>query len=92
MFYLRVKDQINGKEDLLYSLYADWQYDDWHRDAEDMKMVNYRYNDHKDREKEVSFWTHQVYKPGADKAKEALKFYRRGNDSYLNWFFSTKGI
>lgn len=88
MLYRRIKDQINGKEDLLYSLYYDWQYDDWHRDIEDMKMVNFRYNDHRDRDPSVSFWTHEIYKPEAEKAKSALKFYRYGNDSKLKWFFN----
>ena len=87
MLFVRVRDQWEGKEDKMSTLLSDWSYDDWHRDSEDMKYVNFRYNDHKDREAAMSFWTHQVYKPEADRAKETYRHYRWGNDSYLDAFF-----
>lgn len=81
MLYRRVTDQLSGKEDLLSTLQYDWAWDDLHRDAEDMRYVNFRYGDHKDRDAGVSFWTHQTYKPEADKAKQAYRYYRYGSDS-----------
>lgn len=87
MLYNRVRDQWNGKEDVLYHLYTDWQYEDWHRDAEDMKLVNFRYNDHRDRSPLLSYWTNMMHKPDADKTKSALKYYKYGNDNYFQWFF-----
>jgi len=89
MLYRRVKNQWNGKEDLIYSLYNDWQYDDWHRDVEDMKAVNYRYSDHRDRDAKFGFWTHMTFKPHSDYANSAIKFYRKGSDSYFDYFFGS---
>ena len=88
MLYERIKDQWDGKEDKLSTLLNDWSYDDWHRDSEDMKYVNFRYNDHFDREPSMSFWTHQYYKPEADKAKQAYRYYRYGADSYMDKFLN----
>lgn len=89
MLYHRVRDQWQGKEDKLYHLYNDWQYEDWHRDSEDMKLVNFRYSDHRDRSPLMSYWTHMIHKPDADKTTQALKYYKYGNDSYFNWFFKS---
>lgn len=88
MMYRQLKLHWNGKEDKLSTLLTDWSYDDWHRDSEDMKYVNFRYADHFDREPSMSFWTHQVYKPEADKAKQAYRYYRYGNDSYFEKFLN----
>jgi len=92
MLYFRLRDQWNGKEDILSTLQYDWQWDDFHRDAEDMKYVNFRYNDHKDREANLSFWTHQVYKPDADRAKQAYRYYRYGSDSLPEKFSRAFGL
>jgi len=81
MLFFRLKDQWEGKEDKLSTLQYDWMFDDYFRDAEDMKSVNFRYNDHKDREPHVSFWTHQVYKPQADRAKATYRYYRHGKET-----------
>jgi hypothetical protein len=86
LLWVRVYDQWNGREDKMNTLLNDWYYDDWHRDVEDMQYVNFRYNDHRDREPLMSFWTHQIYKPEADRAKEAYRFYRYGNNSYVDNF------
>lgn len=81
MLYFRVRDSLKGKEDLLSTLQYDWVWDDLHRDAEDMRYVNFRYNDHKDRCAKYSFWTHQTYKGEADRAKQEFRYYRYGSDS-----------
>ena len=87
MLYHRIKDTIEGNEDRLTQLQYDWMYEDWHRDAEDGRYVNFRYGDHTDRIREFSHHSHMVYKPGADKVKQALKFYRHGNDTFIDrWF------
>src|SRR5690242_4971748 len=82
LMYRQLHNHWEGKEDKLSTLLNDWSYDDWHRDSEDMKYVNFRYADHFDREPSMSFWTHLKYKPEADKAKQAYRFWRYGNDSY----------
>jgi hypothetical protein len=87
MMYRQLKFHWEGKEDKVSSLLNDWQYDDWHRDSEDMKYVNFRYADHSDREPSMSFWSNLHYKPEADKAKQVYRYYRYGNDSYLQKFF-----
>jgi hypothetical protein len=87
MMYRQLKLQWEGKEDKVSSLLNDWQYDDWHRDSEDMRYVNFRYADHSDREPSMSFWSNLHYKPEADKAKQVYRYYRYGNDSYLQKFF-----
>ena len=42
--YLRIKDQLDGKVDLLTTLQYEWQYEDLFKDSEDMRIVNYRYS------------------------------------------------
>lgn len=88
MLYNKVRDQFEGKEDLLNQIYTEFQYEDLHRDSEDMKVVNYRYSDHRDRSPPLSYWNHMAFKTEADKAKQAHKFYKYGTDSYVQWFFS----
>jgi hypothetical protein len=85
--YERVRNQINGKEDLLTTLQYDWQYDDFFRDVEDGKMVNFRYGGHRDRAHYLEDYTHMVHKADADRAKKAFTWYRYGNDGFLDWFF-----
>jgi hypothetical protein len=87
MLYRRVKDTVNGKEDRLTQLQYDWQYEDWFRDSEDGRLVNFRYGDHQDRIPELSYHSHQIYKPGADKVKQALRFYKNGNDNVWDRLF-----
>lgn len=84
--YSRVKDQWNGKEDLLNTLQHDWYYEDFFKDSHDMRMVNFRYGDHADRITHVNGLNVDIYKPEADKTKQVLKFYKRGTDSYFQWF------
>ena len=81
--YKQLKGHWYGKEDKLSTLLNDWQYDDWHRDAEDMKYVNFRYSDYFDREPSMSHWTHQRFRPMADKGKQMYRYWRYGKDSYL---------
>lgn len=86
MLYHKVRDQLDGKEDILTTLQYEWQYEDLYKDAHDMKTVNYRYGDHIDRNIEgLDNHSVQVFKPDADKAKQALRYYRHGNNSYLDW-------
>ena len=87
MMFRQLKNHWEGKEDKISTLLNDWQYDDWHRDSEDMKYVNFRYADHSDREATLSFWSNQHYKPEADKAKQTYRYFRYGNDSYFKKFF-----
>ncbi len=88
MIYHKAKSQfIDGEEDKLTQLQYDWQYEDWHRDSEDGRYVNFRYSDHLDRIPEFSHYSPMVFKPGADKAKQAIKFYRHGNDSWWDRLF-----
>lgn len=87
MLYYRARDTATGKEDKLSQLQYDWQYEDWFRDSEDGRMVNFRYGDHRDRIPELSHHSHQIYKPGADKVKQALRFYKNGNDSVWDRLF-----
>ena len=87
MLYHKIKSQANGEEDKLTQLQNDWQYEDWHRDSEDGRYVNFRYSDHIDRIFEFSHYSHMVYKPGADKVKQALRFYKHGNDTVWDRLF-----
>lgn len=87
MLYRTIKDQWNGEEDKLTTLQYDWQYEDWHRDSEDGRLVNFRYSDHVDRIPEFSHFSHMIYKPGADKAKQAIRFYKHGNDNVFDRLF-----
>lgn len=82
-----MRDQLQGKEDLLSTLQYDWYYEDFYKDVNDMKAVNFRYGDHRDRIPYVSEFSNELLKPEADKAKQALRFYKRGEDSFLGWFF-----
>jgi hypothetical protein len=85
--YKQVRDQWNGKYDLLTTIQYEFQYEDLFKDNEDMRIVNFRYGDHVDRAVEVSqLPVNIVHKPGADKAKAAENWYRHGNNSYLDWF------
>ena len=83
----RVKDQWNGKEDILSTLQYDWYYEDFYKDVNDMRAVNFRYGDHRDRIPFVHGMSNDMFKPEADKSKQALKFYKRGEDSFFQWFF-----
>jgi hypothetical protein len=83
--YLRIKDQLDGKVDLLTTLQYEWQYEDLFKDTEDMRIVNYRYSDHVDRVLDLSSLPLYTNKPDADKAKQALRYYRHGNNSYIDW-------
>ena len=87
MLYHKAKDTVNGEEDKLNTLQNDWQYEDWYRDSEDGRYVNFRYGDHRDRIYEMSHHSNLVYKPAADKVKAALRFYKHGNDSFLDRLF-----
>ncbi len=81
MLYHKVKAVSNGEEDRLTQLQYDWQYEDWFRDIEDGRYVNFRYGDHRDRWQNMSHFSHMMFKPGADKAKQAIRFYKHGNDN-----------
>ena len=83
----RVKDQWNGKEDILSTLQYDWYYEDFYKDVNDMRAVNFRYGDHRDRIPFVHAMSNDMFKPAADKTKQALKYYKRGEDSFSQWFF-----
>ena len=89
MLYYKAKDTVHGKEDRLSQLQNDWMYEDWHRDSEDGRYVNFRYGDHVDRVPEMSHHSNMIYKPSADKVKAALRFYKNGNDSFWDrlWKF-----
>ena len=89
LFY-RLRDQWNGKEDLLTTLQNDLQYDDFFRDNKDNKSVNFRYSDHRDNCEQFGFWNHDILKPDADYAKAMLKHYKKGADSY--WGYFTRGF
>lgn len=92
MMVYQLKNHWEGKEDKMSYLLNDWSYDDWHRDADDMKMVNFRYADHTDREPSMSYWSNLHYKPEADKAKQAYRYYRYGQDSYFKNFVKIFGF
>jgi hypothetical protein len=92
LLYRQLKKHWEGKEEKISSLLNDWQYDDWHRDSEDMRYVNFRYSDHIDREASMSFWNNSRYKPEADKGKQAYRWYRYGTDSYLQKFMNLWNI
>ncbi len=88
MFYHRLKDQVlEGKEDRLTQMQNDFQYEDWHRDSADARYVNFRYSDHVDRIHAFSHYSHMVFKPAADKVKQANRFYKHGNDSVFDRLF-----
>lgn len=89
MLYFRTRDTLEGKDDKLMKMYTEHQYDDLHKDSEDMMTVNFRYGDHRDRSPMLSYWSHMIYKPDADKTKQAHKFYKFGTDSYIQWFFNS---
>jgi hypothetical protein len=82
MLYHKSKATLNGEEDRLTQLQYDWQYEDWFRDVEDGRYVNFRYGDHRDRWQNMSHFSHMMFKPGADKTKQALRFYKHGNDNF----------
>lgn len=82
--YRRVKDQWNGIEDRLTNLQNDWMYEDFYRDSDDSRYVNFRYSDHEDRVEGSSHDTTWKMKPAADKGKQAWKWYKTGNDSWLS--------
>ena len=87
MLYFRVKDTVEGREDRLTQLQYDWQYDDFFRDSEDGRYVNFRYGDHVDRVPSISHHSDMVFKAPADKAKSALKFYKHGTDGFFDRLF-----
>jgi hypothetical protein len=87
MLYYKVKDTFEGREDRLSQLQNDWMYDDWFRDSEDGRYVNFRYGDHVDRIPEMSHHSDMIYKPAADKVKSALKYYKNGNDTWIDRLF-----
>ena len=91
MMYNNVKDHLNGKQDKMYTLLNDWMWDDWHRDADDMRMVNWRYSDHVERDDfpGTESHSHLMYKHEADKAKQIFRYYRKGHNSYFDNFVST---
>ena len=86
MLFRRVRDSWNGKEDLLATLQYDWYYEDLYKDHKDMRVVNYRYGDHWDRIPYVNSMSNDLFKMEADKTKKLLNFYKRGEDSYWQWF------
>jgi hypothetical protein len=83
--YNKIRDTINGKVDLLTTLQYEWQYEDLFKDNEDFRIVNFRYGDHIDRVIDLSLINLNMNKPNADKAKQALRYYRHGNNSYWDW-------
>ena len=87
MLYRTAVNSFNGKEDRLTQLQNDWMYDDFFRDSEDGRYVNYRYSDHVDRIPAMSHHSDLVYKPAADKVKSALRFYKNGNDGFFDRLF-----
>ncbi len=87
MLYHTTKDTLQGREDRLSQLQNDWMYEDFFRDSEDGRYVNFRYGDHIDRIPEMSHHSHMIYKPAADKVKAALRFYKNGTDSFLDRLF-----
>ena len=87
MLYYTSKDVLQGKEDRLSQLQYDWQYEDFFRDSEDGRYVNFRYGDHVDRIPEMSHHSDKIYKPAADKVKQALRFYKNGNDGFFDRLF-----
>jgi hypothetical protein len=83
--YYHIKDQWNGKYDILTTFQYDHQYEDLFKDNEDMRIVNFRYGDHVDRVFAVSQMPLDSHRIDADKAKEAVKWYRHGNNSLFDW-------
>jgi hypothetical protein len=88
MMYRTAVNTWRGKEDRLTQLQNDWMYDDWFRDNEDSRYVNFRYSDHLDRVSDISHHSHMIYKPAADKVKSAMRFYRNGNDNFFDRLFN----
>lgn len=86
MLFKRLRDQYNGNEDYYLTLQNDWLYEDWHRDAEDLRMVNFRYSDHEEVVPSAANWSNQIYKPDADKYKAGYRYYRYGTDSKWDKF------
>jgi hypothetical protein len=86
MLYYKLKDNWEGKFDILTTLQYDYQYEDLFKDNEDMRLVNFRYGDHIDRNFRDGHLNLNMYKEDADKAKAAYRWYRHGNNSYLDWF------
>jgi hypothetical protein len=83
--YFKIRDQIDGKVDILSTIQYDWQYEDLFKDNEDLRIVNFRYGDHIDRVIQLSLLDLNRSKPDADKAKQAIRYYRHGNNSYWDW-------
>ncbi len=55
------------------------------KDNEDLRIVNFRYSDHIDRVIPLSNLNLNTAKPDADKAKQAIRYYRHGNNTYWDW-------
>ncbi len=87
MLYLRILDQIEGKEDMTAYIQYEWQYEDFYRDIEDQKMVNFRYGDHRDRVPGNDHKSLHHLRYEADKANQGWKWFRYGNDGFFDWFF-----
>ena len=84
----RFISQSNGDTDFMSTVAQDeWQYQDWYKDRKDGRMVNFRYTDHKDRCDQFGLFNPDVFKPDADYAKGLLKHFKKGNDSYFDYFF-----
>ena len=87
----RFREQWAGNHDLMMNVVQDeWQYTDWFRDQADFKQVNFRYSDHADTWDKYGGFNHDIFKPEADYAKGLIKHFRKGEDSYPEYFLKRK--
>ena len=83
------KKRWNGDLHFIYEIIQDQNYyDTWYKDIMDYKMVNFRYSDHRDFKTSWNHFNHDIFKADADYYKDLYKFFKKGDDSYLEYFLN----
>lgn len=89
MFIKHSYAYFKGYPDKLSTFQYEMQYDDLMKDQEDSRIINFRYSDQKLLAGDDKYRTYNTmrYKAEADKAKQAFRFYKHGNDNFIDRLF-----